>query len=57
MIGARDNAITYVVAVNRLVADGTRFTHPACAIVASTHQADQAVANPALIARRPGNLR
>jgi hypothetical protein len=48
------NAITYVIAVNRLEVSAARFTRPACAIAASTDRADQAVANPALIAGPPG---
>lgn len=47
-------AITYVVAVNRLAPGGTKFIHPASIITASTDRADQAVANPALIAGPAG---
>lgn len=53
--GRRDaNAITYVIAVNRLAAGGMKFMHPASIVTASTDRADQAVANPALIAGPAG---
>lgn len=48
------NAITYVIAVNRLATDGRRFTRPAGTVAASTRQAGQAVANPALVAGPAG---
>jgi hypothetical protein len=48
------NAITYVIAVNRLAAGGTKFIHPASIIMASTDRADRAVANPALVAGPTG---
>lgn len=44
------NAISYVVAVNRLDAGAAKFAQPACRVVASSRRADQAVANPALAA-------
>jgi len=55
--GRKDpNAITYVVAVNRLDAGAARFAQPACRVLASTRRADQAVANPALAAGPHGEV-
>lgn len=48
------NAISYVIAVNRVAPTGARFEDAACQVLASTRRADQAVANPALAAGPDG---
>jgi len=50
------NAITYVIAGNGVALDGARFVEPKCIVVATTTRADQAVANPALIAGPSGQV-
>jgi len=50
------NAITYVIALNRVGPDQSAFTSPASTVVASTTRADQAVANPALAAGSDGQV-
>lgn len=48
------NAITYVIAVNRLAPDGMQFNQASSIIITSTNRPDQAVANPALVAGPSG---
>ncbi len=50
------NAITYVIAFNRVGPDQPAFASSASSIVASTARADQAVANPALAAGPDGQV-
>lgn len=48
------NAITYRIVANRLVPDAKTFLEPKSTVLASTQRADQAVANPALVAGASG---
>jgi len=48
------NAITYVIAANRIAPDAKTFCEPESHVLASTDSADQSVANPALVAGPPG---
>jgi hypothetical protein len=50
------NGISYVIALNRVPVEGARFVEPACRVLASTERADQAVANPALVAGPTGEV-
>ena len=50
------NAITYVIAANRVAPDAPRFADPKCSVLATTTRADQAVANPALVAGPGGEV-
>jgi hypothetical protein len=50
----RPNDITYVIATNRLAPHGKAFLEPKSLVLASTHRAEQSVANPALIAGSGG---
>jgi len=50
------NAITYIITTNRVALEGTRFVEPKCSVLATTTRADQAVANPALIAGPNGQV-
>ena len=50
------DAITYVIAVSRVAREGARFVDPPCRVAASTRRADQAVANPALVAGPGGEV-
>ena len=50
------NAITYVIAANRVAPDAPRLADPKCNVLATTTRADQAVANPALVAGPGGEV-
>lgn len=50
------NDITYVIAVNILLPGAAAFAEPRFAVAASTRGADQAVANPVLVAGPPGQV-
>lgn len=50
------NAITYVIAVNRVSIDGKAFVDPASRTIVTTKGADQAVANPALVSGPNGSV-